>query len=61
VVFRKGDPIVLDNYRGIAVGSALGEVLSLLLHSRLPQWSEAQGAGRLGRQASGMVTAPVIM
>jgi len=51
--FKKGDPTVLDNFRGIAVGSALGKVLSPLLHTRLSQWSE--GAERLGRQASGMV------
>jgi len=29
--------------RGIAVGSALGKVLSLLLHTRLSQWSEERG------------------
>jgi hypothetical protein len=44
-IFKKGDPSVLDNYRGIAVGTVLGKVFSLILHARcqarlwrLPDW-----------------------
>jgi len=48
-VLKKGDPTVLDNYRGIAVGSALGRVLSLLLHTRLSQWSEERGCRAAGQ------------
>jgi hypothetical protein len=42
-IFKKGDPSLLDNYRGIAVGSALGKVFSLVLHRRLADWSETNG------------------
>ena len=42
-IFKKGDPSVLDNYRGIAVGSVIGKLFSLVLHSRLDAWAEACG------------------
>lgn len=42
-IFKKGDPSQLDNYRGIAVGSAPGKVFSLVLHRRLADWSESHG------------------
>lgn len=42
-VFKKGDPALLDNYRGIAVGSVFGKLFSLILHGRLDAWAEAQG------------------
>lgn len=48
-VFKKGDPTVLDNYRGIAVGSVLGKVLSLVLHARLSSWSETVGCRASGQ------------
>jgi hypothetical protein len=48
-VFKKGDPAELDNYRGIAVGSCIGKVFSLVLHARLSQWSESQGLRAAGQ------------
>jgi hypothetical protein len=48
-VFKKGDPSLLDNYRGIAVGSAVGKVFSLVLHRRLSEWSEANGCRARGQ------------
>jgi hypothetical protein len=42
-VFKRGDPSMLDNYRGIAVGSVVGKLFSLVLHSRMSAWSEAAG------------------
>ena len=48
-VFKKGDPTVLDNYRGIAVGSAVGKVFSLVLHARLNGWAEDQGLRATGQ------------
>jgi hypothetical protein len=42
-VFKRGDPADLDNYRGIAVGCALGKIYSLVLHARLSAWSEDGG------------------
>jgi len=55
---------MLDNYRGIAVGSALGKVLSLVVHARLFAWSEEQALQAAVQQVKpglGMVTASVIM
>lgn len=48
-VLKRGDPSDLDNYRGIAVGSALGKILSLVLHARLTRWSEARGLRAQGQ------------
>jgi hypothetical protein len=48
-IFKKGDPSVLDNYRGIAVGSVVGKVFSLVLHARLSAWSEEQGCRAVGQ------------
>jgi hypothetical protein len=48
-VFKKGDPSLLDNYRGIAVGSAVGKVFSLVLHKRLSEWSETNGCRARGQ------------
>jgi hypothetical protein len=42
-VFKKGNPSLLDNYRGIAVGSVFGKLFSLVLHKRLDAWAEEQG------------------
>lgn len=47
--FKKGNPSLLDNYRGIAVGTVLGKVLSLVLHACLSQWSETQGHRAVGQ------------
>jgi hypothetical protein len=49
VIFKKGDPSVLDNYRGIAVGTVLGKVFSLVLHARLFNWSESVGCRAAGQ------------
>jgi len=40
---------LLDNYRGIAVGSAVGKVFSLVLHARLNGWAEDQGLRATGQ------------
>lgn len=48
-IFKKGDPVNLDNYRGIAVGACMGKVLSLVLLPRLSQWSEARGIRAVGQ------------
>lgn len=48
-VFKKGDPAVLDNYRGIAVGSVIGKLFSLVLHHRMDSWAEAQGLRAKGQ------------
>lgn len=42
-VFKKGDPDDLDNYRGIAVGPALGKLFSMVLNSRLDVHAEGYG------------------
>jgi hypothetical protein len=42
-VFKKGDPSVLDNYRGIAVGSVMGKMFSMLIERRLSDYCEEQG------------------
>jgi hypothetical protein len=34
-IFKKGDPAVQDNYRGIAVGNNFGKVFSMVLEQRL--------------------------
>ena len=42
-VFKKGDPSVLDNYRGIAVGSVMGKMFSMLIEKRLSAYCEQHG------------------
>ena len=42
-VFKKGDPDDLNNYRGIAVGPALGKLFSMVLNSRLDVHAEMYG------------------
>ncbi len=42
-VFKKGDMNDLDNYRGIAVGSVMGKMLSMLLDARLSSYCEQHG------------------
>lgn len=41
--FERGDPSLLDNYRGIAEGSVRGKLSSLVMHSRMSAWREAEG------------------
>lgn len=48
-VFKKGDPADLDNYRGIAVGSVLGKLYSMILESRLNEFCERQGIRAKGQ------------
>lgn len=48
-IYKRGDPAQLDNYRGIAVGSSLEKVFSLVLHTRLSAWSEANGCRARGQ------------
>lgn len=42
-VFKRGNQLDLDCYRGIAVGSALGKLFSMLLEARLSTYCEQQG------------------
>ena len=42
-VFKKGDAQSLDNYRGIAVGSAFGKLFSMVLDARLSRVAEQRG------------------
>lgn len=42
-VFKSGDSSVLDNYRGIAVGSAMGKLYSMIIESRLSRFCEEHG------------------
>lgn len=39
-ILKKGDPTVIDNYRGISLLRLPGKVYALLLHSRLSQWAD---------------------
>jgi len=53
-VLKKGDPTVLDNFRGISLQSVAGKVYSMILRSHLGDWaesilSEAQCGFRRGR------------
>ena len=45
----KGDPSVHDNYRGIAVGSAISKLFSMVLTARADAWAEAQGHRAMGQ------------
>jgi len=50
-IFKRGDPANLDDYRGIAVGSVLGKLFSMILEARLNRFSEVHGhraAGQAG-------------
>ena len=38
-IFKKGDPTMIDNYRGISLLSLPGIVYALTLHSRLSRWA----------------------
>ena len=40
-VLKKGDPTVLDNFRGISLQSIAGKVYSLILRSHLTDWAES--------------------
>lgn len=46
----KGDPSLMDCYRGIAVGNALSKLYSMVLLDRLDGWAEMRGV-RAGGQA----------
>ena len=48
-VFKKGDPDVMDNYRGIAVGSLFGKLYSMVLEHRLNQFAEENGLRASGQ------------
>jgi len=43
----------MDKYRGIAVGSLMGKVLSLVLHSCPSQWREQRGISAVGQAGFG--------
>jgi sorting nexin-29 len=45
----KGDPTVRDDYRGIAVSSALSKLYSMVLLARLDTWAESQGLRAMGQ------------
>jgi hypothetical protein len=42
-VFKRGDASVKDNYRGIAVGSTMGKLFSMILEKRLSAFCEQNG------------------
>jgi hypothetical protein len=42
-VFKKGDPNVMDNYRGITVGSTFAKLFASILENRLHLWAESSG------------------
>lgn len=39
----KGDILVMDNYRGIAVGSAISKIFAQVLMARIDRWAESYG------------------
>jgi hypothetical protein len=58
-IFKKGDPTVQDNYRGIAVGNIFGKLFSMVLEQRLSAWAELLGLRARGQAGfrKGMGTA----
>src|SRR5689334_23851502 len=42
-VFKKGDASLMDNYRGIAVGAAMGKLYGIILCERLSRYCEEHG------------------
>ena len=48
-VHKKGDAADPDNYRGIAVGGAMGKLYSMLLTARLDAYAEGQGLRAQGQ------------
>jgi hypothetical protein len=48
-VFKKGDPSVYDNYRGIAVGALMGKIYSMIVEARLDRFCEAHGYRATGQ------------
>ena len=65
ILKSKGDPMVADDYRGIAVGAAMGRLFSLVMNARLDAWAEARGRraqGQFGfRQGRGTVDAAFVL
>jgi hypothetical protein len=45
----KGDPTIRDDYRGIAVGSSVGKLYSLVLLARMNTWAESHGMRAAGQ------------
>ena len=45
----KGDPMVYDNNRGIAVGPALAKLYSIVLMNRMDKWAESNGMRAAGQ------------
>ena len=39
-IFKKGDPMCCNNYRGITVGTTLAKVYATILNHRLSEWTE---------------------
>jgi len=39
----KGDPLIMDNYRGITVGSAISKIFAQVLMARIDNWAESNG------------------
>jgi sorting nexin-29 len=48
-VFKKGDPNVMDNYRGITVGSTFAKLFASILENRLHLWAESSGRRAQGQ------------
>jgi hypothetical protein len=39
-IFKKGDPMSCNNYRGITVGTTMAKVYATVLNNRLSEWAE---------------------
>ena len=65
ILKSKGDPHVHDNYRGIAVGPAIGKLFSMILNTRADEWAETNGyraKGQFGfRKARSTVDAAFVL
>lgn len=55
-IFKKGDPLLPENYRGISLLNSITKVFTQLLHNRITNWaeycnplSEVQNGFRSGR------------
>jgi hypothetical protein len=48
-IFKKGEPSVYDNYRGIAEGSLMGKIYCMLVEARLDRFCEDHGYRATGQ------------
>lgn len=43
LIFKKGDPVLPDNYRGISLLNSMTKIFTALLSNRVLRWSELSG------------------